>query len=90
MRDYRETIMRLIRHRMGDEPKQAWMSAYRITVTMRSVTKSGATRIADEIWGKYAEALDAAQGDLDVTISRVEGTNSHPVDWAPKSSDEAQ
>jgi hypothetical protein len=27
---------------------------------MRSVTKSGATSIADEIWEKYAEDLDAA------------------------------
>jgi hypothetical protein len=90
MSAYRDTIMRLIRQRMGDEPTQAWMSAYRVTVTMRSVTKSGATSIADEIWEKYAEDLDAAQGDFDMTVSRVEGPKSFPVDWTPKASDGAR
>jgi hypothetical protein len=46
---------------------------------MRDVAQGDAEEVAQDIWDRHAESLDAARGDFTITIARM----GFPVDWEP-------
>lgn len=55
------------------------MDEFTITITLRNVAAGDAETVAQDIWDRHAEDLDAARGDFELRISR--GGFAH--DWVP-------
>jgi hypothetical protein len=56
---------------------------YRIVIELRDVAEGDATSLAQDVWDNHAVGFDAAAGDFEVTITKVEGNFSSDIDWQP-------
>lgn len=59
------------------------MADFRIQLDIKDVTEGDATGVAQEIWEKYADELDAKLGDFAVSVHKNSGGFTSLVDWQP-------
>jgi hypothetical protein len=56
---------------------------HRIIIDIKEVTDGDASSVAQEIWDKHAEELDAHLGDFEVRVLKVQGGAQFDTDWQP-------
>jgi hypothetical protein len=48
------------------------MPDYEIRVVIRDVARGDVVHVADDIWARHAEGLDAKLGDFDIQLSELD------------------